>query len=132
MSRKDLLNSEKSDNKGSNTVFICTWHPTLAKLPSLLQKNYNILDSDPKLKKIFPEKPRVVFRRRKNLSDILCKNDVSNIDKRPTEDTEQTKGCKGCQFCGILQHGETLTNPQNGCTIKTKPGTCLSVGVIYA
>ena len=38
MYRKDLLNSEKSDNKDSNTVFICTWHPTLAKLPSLPQK----------------------------------------------------------------------------------------------
>ena len=61
----------------------------------------------------------------------MCKKDFSNIDERPTEDTEQTKGCKGCQFCGILQ-GETLTNPQNGCTIKTKPGTCLYVGVIYA
>ena len=133
MSRKDLLlNSENNDKKDSNTVFICTWHPTLAKLPLLVERNYSILDNDQKLKKIFPEKPRVVFRRRNNLKDILCKNDISNPNERSTEHEEPTKKCKGCQFCGILQHCDTLINPQNGCTIKTKPGTCLSVGVIYA
>ena len=80
-----------------------------------------------KLNGIFKEKSIVAFRRRKNLKNFLCRNDVQ--DK---EDPIFSK-CKGCQLCKQINQKETIINKNNGASIKVKKGgTCKSTGCIYA
>ena len=76
MSRDDLLmDRERTPDKDPHAIFVCTWHPKLRGLSSVLDKNYEILKNDPTLSKIFDKKPIVAFRRKRNLRNILCKND---------------------------------------------------------
>ena len=99
MSSYDLLNDrERTPDKDPHAIFVCTWHPKLRGLSSVLDKNYEILKNDPALSKIFDKKPIVAFRRKRNLRNILCKNDVreKNFEK------QETKNCKGCQVCKIM------------------------------
>ena len=127
--REELLKEkEKKAEKDPHAIFVCTWHPKLKELPSILNKSFEILKNDPKLCKTFHEKPIVAFRRKKNFKNILCKNDVR---KKEVEKVE--KKCKGCQLCRIMSHNTTITNKKNGETVKTKPGShCKSTGIVYA
>ena len=68
--------SVKNDaDKDPHAIFVCTWHPKLRGLSSVLDKNYEILKNDPALSKIFDKKPIVAFRRKRDLRNILCKNE---------------------------------------------------------
>ena len=128
--RKELLGaSKKTKSEDPNSILVCTWHPKLSNLPSVLKKNYDILDNDPRLRTIFSDRPTVAFRRKKNLTNLLCKNDVreKKIDPR-----EQSKTCN-CQVCKIMSKSDSVTNPKNGLSLKLRPGgNCKSTGIVYA
>ena len=133
MSRENLLKSTTKGETGKDThsIFVCTWHPKLSQLPSILNENYNILDNDAKLRKIFTEKPTVAFRRKKNLENHLCRKDIKTQEVNDTNVATDTK-CK-CQVCKLLVKSESITNSKNDLTLKKKPGgTCRSTGVVYA
>lgn len=129
--RKELLGVNKKTNsrQDPNSILVCTWHPNLSKLTSTLNKNYEILDNDPSLRTIFVERPIVAFRRKKNLANLLCKNDVR---KKHTDHDEQVRTCK-CQVCKLMSKSDSVTNPRNGLSLKLKPGgNCRSTGIVYA
>ena len=94
ISREKLLEDQgKKAEKDPHAIFVCTWHPKLRELPSILNKNYEILKNDPRLRDVFSEKPTVAFRRKKNLRNILCRNDV-----RMKEEEKQGKNAKAVNF----------------------------------
>ena len=130
MKRTDLLNKIKEPARGDpHSIMVCTWHPKLRKLPSILNKNYTILENDAKLCTLFKDQPTVAFRRKKNLGSILCKNDIKKNDEKECS----AKPCK-CQLCKIMKKDtDHITNHQNGLTLRIQPGaTCKSKGVVYA
>ena len=131
MDRNTLLCEKNESQKSNNSqkVLVCTWHPNLKHLPKILEQNHKILSTDPRLSKIFVKTSTVTFRKRKNLSNHLCKNDI----KKREEEEKIIKICKGCQLCKIMSKKDTISNENTGVTIKIKKGgTCKSTGVIYA
>ena len=68
MTHAELL---KDKDKDPQSVFVCTWHPKLKRLPSILNENHKILNSDTKLNIIFSSKSTVAFRRKKHLANYL-------------------------------------------------------------
>ena len=128
MERTELLNDKiETSTKDPQSVFVCTWHPKLKQLPSILHQNHNILSTDAKLSKIFKSRSTVAFRRKKNLSNYLCYNDIRN--KKPSKEGK----CRGCQLCKLMGTGKTVTNKNTGAKINIKPGaTCKTTGIIYA
>ena len=69
----------------------------------------------------------VAYRRRKNLKNFLCRNDVK--ERKQQENSK----CCGCNLCKVMSQKDTVVNQNNGAQIKIKPGgTCKSTGVIYA
>ena len=128
--RKELLGpSKKTKSEDPNSILVCTWHPKLSNLPAVLKKNYDILDNDPRLRTIFTDRPTVAFRRKKNLANLLCKNDVR---EKKIDPHEQSKTCK-CQVCKIMSKSDSVTNPKNGLSLKLRPGgNCKSTGIVYA
>ena len=127
--RDELLkDQEKKAEKDPHAIFVCTWHPKLKELQSVLNKNYEILKNDPRLREVFSEKPTIAFRRKKNLRNILCRNDV-----RKREEDKHEKKCKGCQLCRIMSEKDEVVNDKNGLSVKCqRGGHCKSTGVVYA
>ena len=50
----------------------------LSAILFILKHNFHLISSDPKLSKIFKQKPTVTYRKNKSLSDHLLKNDIAN------------------------------------------------------
>ena len=127
MERDDLLKDKVKDIKDDGRILVLTWHPSLKKASSVLSQNHSILANDIRLNNIFKEKSIVAYRRRKNLKNFLCRNDVR--EREPQE----VSRCRGCQVCRLMNQKETVRNENNGAQIKVKPGgSCKSTGVIYA
>ena len=51
--------------------FVITYHPDMPKIHKILEQHWPKIESSSKLKRIFPEKPLVVYKRPKSLKDIL-------------------------------------------------------------
>ena len=130
MTRDTLLkDKEGSLAKDPQSIMVCTWHPKLKRLPSILHNNYDIIKNDVHLSRTFSVRPSVAYRRKKNLSNYLFKNDINKKDITSIKE----KVCKGCKTCKLISNDTMITNQVAGVTAKVKPGgTCQSKGVIYA
>ena len=76
-----------------HSILVCTWHPILRNLLSILNQNQNILKNDTRLSSVLSEKPTVAFRKKKNLGNILCRNDVKKKEEEPVIKNEAS--CRG-------------------------------------
>ena len=71
----ELLNKSKTSNTERLSLTV-TYNRTRADLKTIIDKNCHILKTEPKLKEIFAEPPILVFKRNKNLRDIIGGNKV--------------------------------------------------------
>ena len=51
-----------------------TWHPRLSAIPFILKHNFHLISTDPKMSKMFQQKPTAIYRKNKSLSDYLLKS----------------------------------------------------------
>ena len=63
MDRNELLRDRTRESKDPQTILVSTWHPKLSAIPSILKNNFHLVSSNPKLSKIFKEKPTVTYRK---------------------------------------------------------------------
>ena len=112
--RAELLKdqTEKAE-EDPHAISVCTWYPKLKELLSMLSKNYEILKNDPILRKVLPDKPITAFRRKKNIRNILCRNDVKK--QKEEKDTEK---CKGCQHCKVMSNKGEVVNGKIGSLLR--------------
>ena len=68
--RNELLNKIKTFNTERLPLTV-TCNRTLPDLKTVIDKNWRILQIEPKLKEIFAEPPIWAFKRNKNLRDII-------------------------------------------------------------
>ena len=66
------------ENKDTETKLFSTWHPKLSVISSILKNNFHLISSDPKLSKVFKQKPTVTYQKNKSLSDRILKSDIAN------------------------------------------------------
>ena len=71
--RNELLNKIKTSN-AERLPLTVTYNRTLPDLKTIIDKNWHILQIEPKLKEIFAEPPILAFKRNKNLRDIIGGN----------------------------------------------------------
>ena len=76
--RNELLRDRIRGNKDPQMILVSTWHPKLSAIPSILNNNFHLISTDPKLSKIFKQKPTVTYQKNKSLSNYLLKNDIAN------------------------------------------------------
>ena len=128
LSRKDLLEDRQRDRKDAQTIFVADWHPVLSTLPTILKRNFHIVENDPELSNIFRTRPLVAFRRPKTIRNHVVKNDIRR-ERKPVGATR----CGKCKLCHILSTKTEITNQNKNITVKLVcSGTCKSKGVIYA
>ena len=63
MDRNELLRDRIRENKDPQTILVSAWHPKLSVNPFILKNNFHLISSDPKLSKIFKQKPTVTYRK---------------------------------------------------------------------
>ena len=127
MDRNELLGDRIRENKDPQTILVSTWHPKLSAIPSILKNNFHLISSDPKLSKIFKQKPTVTYRKNKSLSDHLMKNDIANRQLY-----SNVAPCGKCKLCPQINTAKLITNEKLNITEKIKgTGNCKEREIIY-
>ena len=128
MDRSGLLRDRIRENKDPQTILVSTWHPKLSAITSVLKHNFHLISSDPKLSKIFKQKPTVTYRKNKSLSDHLLKNDIANQQLH-----SNVTPCGKCKLCPQMNTAKLITNVKLNITEKIKgTGNCKEREIIYA
>ena len=128
MDRNELLRDQIRENKDPQTILVSTWHPKLSAIPSFLKNNFRLISSHPKLSKIFKQKPTVIYRKNKSLSDHLLKNDIANQQLH-----SNVVPCGKCKLCPQINAAKLITNDKLNITEKIKgTGNCKEREIIYA
>ena len=128
MNRIDLLKESVPKTSDPQSIFVCTWHPKLKPLASIFQKNFQIIQQDHELNKIFQNPPLVSFRRKKNIANHVIRNDI-DIEKQ----NKLTSKCGKCKICPSLATSNQIRNNQTNISVSLNSGSnCKSKNVIYA
>ena len=112
--RNELLNKIKTSNTERLPLTV-TYNRTLPDLKTIIDKNWHILQIEPKLKETFAEPSILAFKRNKNLKDIIGGNKVFD-NKRILNVKKFNKGkrqpcftrsvklcCKKLKICSTFQ-----------------------------
>ena len=78
--RNELPNKIKTSNTERLPLTV-TYNRTLPDVKTVIDKNWHILQIEPKLKEIFAEPPILAFKTHKNLKDIIGGNEVFDNKK---------------------------------------------------
>ena len=135
--RNELLNKIKTSNTERLPLTV-TYNKTLPDLKTITDKNWHILQIEPKLKEIFAEPPILAFRTNKNLRDIIEGNKVFD-NKKILNVKKFNKGkCQPCftrlinLCCKRLKSCSTFQSAFNKNTSLIRHNvTCKSSCVIY-
>ena len=127
MDRNELLRDRIRENKDPQTMLVSIWHPELTAILSILKNNFHLISSDPKLSKIFKQKPTVTYRKNKSLSDHLFKNDIANQQLH-----SNVAPCGKCKLRPQINTAKPITNVKLNITERIKgTGNCKEREIIY-
>ena len=73
MKRENLLRKPEKQDKNDSLTLVLIYHPTLNKVPKILQKTHRHTVRSPRLSELLPSPSRVVFHNAKTLKDHLVK-----------------------------------------------------------
>ena len=117
MDREELFCYKPREiSKVSNTPkdLFTQWHPQISKLRFILNKHKEILTDSEMLSCCFPDSPKVMYRRKRNLKDILCKLDISSTSVRK-ESFVHNQPCNhgNCKLCPSFAKSNTILSSKN-------------------
>ena len=91
----ELRNKIKTSNTEGLPLTV-TYNRTLPDLKTIIDKNWHILQIEPKLTEIFAEPPILAFKRNKNLRDIIGGNKVFDNKKILNVKKFNKRKCQPC------------------------------------
>ena len=77
MNRNNLLRS-KGSAKINQTLIAITYCRTLSNMSKIITKNWDILQINSELQKVFKKIPIIAFKRDKNIQEIIRGDDILN------------------------------------------------------
>ena len=130
LSQKELLTRQPTKkHSDSKSILVTTWHPALKSLKSILDRSYTIIENDSYLRKIFPQKPIIAYRKMKSIKNYIVRTD---INKKETSTALPTLPCNKCKICKIINTDQHIKNEYNGTSFKiTSGGNCRTKNIIY-
>ena len=74
------FNRNSIENKGKETTlpFIIPFYKNMNPRNNILHKHWKLIETDPDLKNIMPNKPFIVYKRHKNLKEFLIRTHFSS------------------------------------------------------
>ena len=94
--REDLLQYKQKEPL-KRIPFVLTYYPDLPNAKAAVEKHWQILHINPKMKSNFAEKPIMAYRRNQNLGDILGQKTLLNNKVVRKGDISNQSGC--CNPC---------------------------------
>ena len=131
MDRQALLHKQQKPQQPSKIYFVSTHSKELYHIQNIIRKNWNIIQSDPVLEKLFPEPPSFSRRRAPTLQDKLSHSYL------PPKKTWLRKPmgnypCGHCCHCGNITKTDTFKDVHSNKTYKIKDfANCSSCFVVY-
>lgn len=128
LSRNELLNSRKPADRRPSSNLVLTHSASVPNVSGILRKHHNILNQSPRLASIFSEPPRVVYRRNKNLRDILTSSRLSHSPVTGCGPCNKPR----CQVCPHMTKTKTASSTASHFSVKLKGNfNCDSANVVY-
>ncbi|GFR74522.1 hypothetical protein ElyMa_005756200 [Elysia marginata] len=103
-----------------------TYHPHNLSARKIVLNNLSILQADPDAREVFDEPPLVVYRRAKNIRDMLVRSRISASHDSGTRPCRRPR-CKTCTY--VSQFSEI--NTPRGVFTGADSFTCTSRNLIY-
>ena len=135
ISQEECLNPVKRPQRKDNPPLCITIYSSMGfELRKILHNHWHIIDTDPKLKAVFKEPPKLVFRRSPNLRDQLIRSYTP--PPIPTTFLSNTSPgnykCSNCAQCGYTTKCTTFTHPHSGKVLNIKGViSCSTTFVVY-
>ena len=129
-SREEALTPAPTTDKEDRPILAITYHPHNLRIKEVLLRNFNILQEDPELKKIFPKPPLVAYKRDQNLSDVLVRATFRESSTPPKQPGNQPCHRPKCLTCPYIDPSLTLNGPLSHFDIKSN-FTCTSTNIVY-
>ena len=129
----ELLPQKNKRNQNEKTIMVTTWRPALKHQSKILQEKYHQhLEKDIYLKKVFPEKPIIAFRKMKSIRNYIVRTDIKEVNNQKKPNI--TTPCCSCRkTCHLISSDETIKNIHNGKEIKKLDGgNCITANIVYA
>lgn len=130
LDRDDALTGSKLRHSKNNTNLVLTYSSTLPHVNNILSRHFNIIQQSTRLSSIFTEPPKVVYRRGRNLKDMLVRAKTTGSEK-------EEAGCRPCgkQRCQVCKHMTTTCAAKathSDFTFRiNEPLNCDSQNVVY-
>ena len=137
--REDLL-KEKTDTIEADQVIsvVTTYTPQCNELPTLVKKNWGIVQRSSTTKNLAKKRLVVAYRRPKNLRDILVRAkipqnlDASDDTHTPLSATTNACRTRNCRYCKVLDRTGRIKSHTKGREYNCKKNvTCKSSNLIY-
>lgn len=136
MDRTGLLLKKTSTRQNKRVPFVTTYTDYSRSISKIVNTHWPMIRASYPQVKDFESPPLFSYRRKRNLKDVLVKNDIG----RTIRDTQSylttrkfgTFPCLGCVNCRLIQKGDTFNHPTTGHEYRiTQFFTCDSDWVVY-
>ena len=135
--RSQLLTYKPKNKNKNQLLFITTYNKTLPRIQSAIEKQWNLLQINEELANVFQEKPKIAYRRNKNLRDMIGQTTIKNNKIVRNKGLKQGK-CRPCfsttrnKCCRQMNIASTFQSQRTKQQFKIFHNTnCKSSNVIY-
>lgn len=126
--RMDCLKGSIKSNGLQSANLVLTHSASIPKVQGILRNHYNILTQSDRLKAVFPEPPRVVYRRSKNIGDILTSSKIATTNRTGCSRCNKPR----CKVCPHIEPSLTATSTSNQFIFTIRGSfNCDSSNVVY-
>lgn len=128
LERNVVLEKRQKSDSERPLPFVTKYSNALPNINNILRKYYPILSSSDRLKKIFPQAPRVTYRRPPNLKDMLVHAKITSAPEPVINFCSRPR----CKTCKHLQKDCTVNSTASNYAHKVNSRfSCMSSNVIY-
>ena len=129
MTRSSCL--EKHKKKTTTRIpFVLTYDSNLPTVGKITNDHWNILQTKPKLRRTYKERPLVAYRRPKNLKRFIGESGIS-VGKETRYDI-RIASVRQMLWCRSMQNTNEFKSISNGKTFKILPSlNCKSKWIVY-
>lgn len=134
MSQKDALCGSRRITSTGRTNFTTVYSPHLNNIGKVINQRWDLLQTKGRLKKIFNDRPLIVYRRPQSIKDCLVS---AKIKRQPMPIPRASLGSKPCKkprctWCPLIAEGKEFRSEANGFKYKMFHDlNCHSSWVIY-